>query len=266
MADNVPQSSFIPKQGVRTTTKKRSIKRVYILSYIAFSVFIITVLTTLAVVVYKIQVEQRKDEVITQFIEETARFDDSLIVDTVSLEQQLTAARGLLNRHIALTDMLSALEDTVTDRITYNQLTMERQNDTLQFTFGGTTNIFDAVAFQDEVLAQNSVFNDVEIDSIAYTAPGFDDEGERVDSNEDGVTLPINFSFVHTMSAADINYSPESEEVNTVETTTSADSDVVGMPPGFGVSPFGGATTSDSSEVDNDDVTSSTTVSEGNQT
>jgi len=207
MVDRVPQTSFIPKQGVSQPARAIPSKRVYVLGYVSLIVFMTTVLATLGTVLYKISVDKQLQQVINDFTKEENNFDHSIIAAAKTLDNRLAVANNLLNNHNAVSEAFAALEETVTDRVTYTSFSYSsgggESAGEQEIKFEGKTDNFDAVVFQREEYATNPILSSAKLSNIGYGVNAPSGEGAAASLPSD---TSITFTVTEKLTPSELAY------------------------------------------------------------
>ncbi|MEZ4200286.1 MAG: hypothetical protein R3B69_01630 [Candidatus Paceibacterota bacterium] len=208
-------ASFIPKNSKRTQKKVRGTRRIYLLSYVSYVVFFGTLLATVIVFFFSIQVNKSLEASRDRLIEEKNRFSQEDIDGLRHLEKKLIIANDLLNHSTAPSELFSALESVVADNVYFTGFSYQHNvNDTYTVELVGRADALNPVLYQRELLTQNAILGRGDVTSFDYaiSESAEDEESDATTAlvqnllgSEDPV---ITFTFVSRGSVADIPYTP----------------------------------------------------------
>ncbi len=205
--------SFIPKRSTGRVSPTRPIRRIYILSYVAYVLFFGTLLSVVGIFFLEKQAEKQLASYIARVDEERRAFDSNKINAIRRLDLRLRTAERILNWHLAPSRIFEDLEAYITKRVQLTSFTYtyETGSDAM-VSVGGTTDTFDALLFQRELLRESSVFSKADMSLVTYGSPAaLLEEAER----EELVALPgprqrttVSFVFKTDAVRSAIGYAP----------------------------------------------------------
>ncbi len=182
-------SSFIPNTPIRGEKVGRSKKtrKVYVLTYISFVLFFGALVATAAVFFLSMQEEKNLSMQKQQLETERARFAESELERVRELDVRLKTAYTILDNTVSVANLMTALESTLLRpslvsafTLTKNGALESAQAATSKDAFTVSLDVampdFNAVLFQREVLAGNSILQGAEVHEVSYgtTAEGAD--------------------------------------------------------------------------------------------
>lgn len=163
--------SFIPQRPTKGKVAAKSLRKVYVLSYVSYLVFFATLIAVGVVFVYKLSLDGNLASLQGALVEERNAFGHSDLERIQNLDQRIDTATRLVNQHASLLTIFRALESTVADPVELTSFAYDRvkdmQNPTV--TLAAKAEDFDTVLFQQQVLANNETTSGISISSIALT-------------------------------------------------------------------------------------------------
>lgn len=187
------QSSFIPKNPVRGSSRPRPVRRIYLLSIIASSIFVATLMAAVGIFIYTITLERELAAQQQRLNEQRDSFSQSNLEQVLEFEARLEAANQILSQQVYVPVLLEALEQTALQSTTYSGFEYEKDdaNNSI-ITLNSTNPSFDGIIFQREVLASNEILQGAKIQDISYG--GNTDDATAVNQ--------IQFAIEHTPNSA----------------------------------------------------------------
>lgn len=206
--------SFIPQRPQKGKVAAKSLRKVYVLSYVSYLVFFATLMAVGGIFIYKLSLTSNLTSLQEQLVEERNAFNHSELQRIQNLDLRIDTAAQLVNQHASLLTIFRALENTVADPVALRSFDYSRvkdlQNPTV--TLAATAEDFDTVLFQQQVLANNETTSGVSISSIALTHS--EDETGQPDRNSESV---VELEFVTEIGAGAINYRGTSQSFREVQ-------------------------------------------------
>jgi len=156
---NPQGTSFIPQRPTQGTIKNRTVKKVYLLTYISFILFFSTILGTAATFVYKnIQIKRLEIQK-SQLVAEKNKFSESDIESVRELDKRIESAKIRLANHVSVVSVFKALEESTAQSMLLKTFEYTREDDASpKVVLTAETKIFNSVLFQREILSANAVF------------------------------------------------------------------------------------------------------------
>jgi hypothetical protein len=199
--EQTPKTSFIPKQaiGVARTRERRTFNVFTVLAIVG----LLSVLTLSAGLFFYKEFTGRKLDAQKQGLADFKdRFDSSAADDIREiklLEDRFILAKGLLDEHLAVSELFDALEDRTQASAQIKSFEFERlESGTAQVTLKGEALTFNTLALQKRELVAESTFTD---GSIVFT----DINVESTEEGEERVT----FGVMAGVAIDEIVYMPE---------------------------------------------------------
>lgn len=232
MADN-SATSFIPKNSNRPKKKVRSTKRIYLLSYISYVLFFASLLSTLGVLFYSVQVDHALDDAKTRLQSEQDSFRTEDIARIRNLEKKLIVADRLLNQLTAPSRIFQELEKVVADNIEFTSFiyTLEANNRST-ISLSGRADDFNQVLYQRDQFNRSQVLNAAQLVSYDFVAgPGEDDDQGPLTQEKIITSLllaeedTLVFTFETSLNSSLIAYDPALSPLVVESVTAEADSE-----------------------------------------
>lgn len=147
-------TSFVPKQPVATTPKRRSGSN----PFLALSYFIlaIVVLGCFAVFGYKLYLEGVAKHKADQVIQAQNSIDQATVTQFIRLRDRFTAAKDVLNHQVALSRFFDVLETLTLQGVRFSGLKVSVVEDrTASVTMNGSAKSFNTLAAQSQAFASD---------------------------------------------------------------------------------------------------------------
>ncbi len=206
--------SFIPKQAKPVASRTRTVRKVYLFSYISYVVFFGTLLVVAALFVYEVQINKNLNNQKSALIAERESFSQSDIERVREFEARLLTANMLFSQHAAVSVLLEGFEKTVLENVQFNNFSFLREPDgTYVASAEGVTSDFDSLLFQRQVLKEDDLFSQSEISNIGFSSTEDEDSASsesRISFTLKKVVTPAEISYMN-IAAAQAN-APESTD------------------------------------------------------
>lgn len=190
-------SSFIPRQKTPVPQRTRRVhRRVYVLSYIVYTIFFGALLTVGGLFVWEWQLQKGFDIKKQQLTEERSQFNQSDIERVRELHTQLVLVEKMLDQHPSVSKVFSALEESTLQSIqirNFDIIEAIDDNDMFLITFTGAADNFDAVLFQRDVLQGNALLSEARVVDVTYGNAEEDNSNDLITYR---VTISLPFSSI----------------------------------------------------------------------
>ncbi|HUD04155.1 MAG TPA: hypothetical protein VMR73_01545 [Candidatus Paceibacterota bacterium] len=166
------QSSFIPKKPIMNAPRTYHAP-LSIFSIVSVSLFILTILGSVGVFLYQNYLNNEIAAASSSLHTEQDEFDQSTIEQLARLDSRLTVAQGLLQKHVAVSNFFSALEDVTlpTARFSNFAFSVGAQN-ALTISMNGEAESFTSVALQSDALISDTYFKNVMVSDFSVEQSG----------------------------------------------------------------------------------------------
>ncbi len=235
-------SSFIPKAGAGPVRKTRSVKRVYLLSYISNIVFFSVLFAVIGIYVYAALIDRSLAQVQADLDTARSRFGIEDIQRIKLLDKRLSTASSLLNGSTAPSSIFASIESVVADNIVFSGMTYRQlPNNKYELTLTGRADDFNQIIKQNEILTSDNLLRGANITAFDYSIGG--DESAVFAGGGEAV---LTFVFSDINDVSEIPYEPTLPDV--IESPT--DIEVIEVGPSVDESAEQGVTETDSSTTD----------------
>jgi len=203
--ENKFQTSFIPKKSFDDMGKV-SVKTPHnILSLIAGTMIIITLVVAGGVFGYKILLNKKIEAISIEVSNKEKTFDYGTIESIVLVDKQLKSAETLLKNHVAVSNVFTILEDATIKNVRFLNFS---------FTYLSPTKV--ALSMKGEARSFGAVARQAEVFSTATTTAQYFKDTLFSDFNLDQ-SGNVTFSFLATLDPRLTAYKPE-KNINTLIT------------------------------------------------
>jgi len=130
MPNNQRKNSFIPRTNSvepSTSDSKRSGGTIFIL--VSFGLFIVTVLASVGLFLYKQSVKSNLTEKQQQLEQARSSFDPALIDELSQLDNRISTAEQLLNNHLAFTPIFPIIESVTLKSVSFNSMEVAQKEE-----------------------------------------------------------------------------------------------------------------------------------------
>ena len=178
----IHNSSFIPKNTTRAPKRVNvTRRRVYVLSYISYVVFFGTLLATIGIMFYSIQITKALEASRVQLEDQRVRFTETNLDGVRGLEKKLKAARQTLNDLHSPSKIFTEIEATIADNIRLVSFTYEYfPNRQFLLSLAGETQGFGEIINQDQVFSESKLLGAGEVITFDYAPAESEEEGEDI--------------------------------------------------------------------------------------
>ncbi len=161
-------TSFVPKQPVRAGAKftKSGGNTLLFLSLVILGIAILASGGVFGYQRYLMSVRDAKAEEVRQA---EAAIDSSSVEEFIRTRDRFTAAQGLLDNHVAVSNFFALLESITLQTVRFNSLSFTLTEDrSAEISMSGTARTFNALAAQSSVFAEEkrvkrAIFSDIKV-------------------------------------------------------------------------------------------------------
>lgn len=165
------QNSFIPRNTARKSKAVGGVRRVYVFTYVSYTIFFGTLLAAAGVFLYESLLTAELNSTKTEIAQQQNNFNNDDLLLVQEFEQRIQFAEERFNAHVPVTGILAALGSVIADPVLFNNFTLDRQsNDTVTVSVTAQTDSFDSVRFQREAFAGNPVTRGAVTSDISITS------------------------------------------------------------------------------------------------
>lgn len=199
---NPQGTSFIPQRPVRNKAEPRRVRKIYVLAYLAYVIFFGSLVAAGLVFFFKFSLDVQLDAQREALELERQKFNQGDIESIRDLDKRLQMAEERLNNHVSVLAVFEALERSAVQSLSYTAFTYKRLNDTFPLiTFSGTSDRFNNILFQREVLASNPILAGSSFEEMQVQS--------KTDPNNTALTQEIvTFTLQKEVDTSLIGYTP----------------------------------------------------------
>ncbi len=213
-------TSFIPKKNVmspKVTPTRNS--GAQLLSMIGLFIFLATVIAAAGVFGWQYQLESTIETQIGSLRTARDQFDEKTIKGATRLNERITAASALLEKHVAPTNIFVLLEDYTLKNIWFKsfQYSTDVENDAITISGDGEaipgsndTSGYETVILQSDKFGSDSNFRDVIFDNVQPSQVG----------------RSVNFSFSATLDPSIASYDNKLGDDSLIEFNETSEEDL----------------------------------------
>lgn len=152
-------SSFIPKAPAsKNVPRPRGIKRIYIFTYISLVLFFGTLIASAATFFFDVTVNSQLALQKEQLANERNAFNTNDLVRLRDLERRIESAKRILNSHVSVSKLFTALEASTVSGVQLTGVRYERSSfGGINFGVGAQTASLNTARFQREAFATNEI-------------------------------------------------------------------------------------------------------------
>lgn len=165
------KGSFIPKSPVSTVSKKRPVRRLYILSYLIYSVFAGAVVLAGVTFFYELTQNQQLNAKLNQLAQERGAFEAEELTRLAALDTRLDYAASLLSGYNSVRTLLAALEEVTVATVTLAGFSYTQgESNQIELTLQADSPNFDVALFQRKQLEQHPVLRGASVTGVSYSS------------------------------------------------------------------------------------------------
>ncbi len=241
---NSQNTSFIPQRPTQGKINNRSVRKIYILSYVSYVVFFGTVFAAIAVILYTLSLHNQVNAQKQKLTQEKSQFGQGDIESILQLESLIATAKQKMDAHISIPRIFTALENSTLEALQIKEFSYKRENDNPpEILLTASASNFNDVLFQNEVLKANPILKSASFSKIILTTLlPTDTEFKPTSSNEEDPIPSIDFEIGINVDPALVNYEPPQVVSTSSASTTSSGSSADSLP----TNDFGAGVTGDS--------------------
>lgn len=168
---NPQGTSFIPQRPTHGKSAPRKVRKIYVLAYLSYVIFFGALISAAGIFFMNFSLNAQLESQRQKLASERELFNEADIESIRDLEKRIGIAQERLNKHVSVLAILEALEVSAVRSLYFESFTYEREGDEFpKVVFGGTSDQFNNILFQREVLATNPIlagsnFKEVGIES-----------------------------------------------------------------------------------------------------
>jgi hypothetical protein len=197
-------TSFIPQRPAHGKAAARKVRKIYVLAYLSYVLFFGALISAGIVFFLGFSLDAELTERQSQLAAEKERFNQGDIESVRDLEKRINLARERLDNHVSVLAIFEALESSAVKSLAFTGFSYKREGDEFPLvTFKGTSDQFNNILFQREVLSTNPILAGSTFKEVSVEAPN--EEGGEAQ----GV---VQFTLEKKVDTSLIGYTPRVEE------------------------------------------------------
>lgn len=170
MAPNF-QSSFIPKEPITEEVFKK--KKAGLFGVLAVSLFITSIIVSIAMYVYKGIVKGEIQNLQSQLAESEKNIDKKTIDEMSQFGKKLNAAKSIVFRHQVISNFLDTLASSTVSSVQFTDFSYSNLKEgSLSVTLKGKATSYASVALQENVFSKNKYFKSVLFSNLTLADKG----------------------------------------------------------------------------------------------
>lgn len=171
MAPNF-QSSFIPKEPVTEEVFKK--KKAGAFGVLAISLFIISIIVSVAMFVYKGILENEIKNLESQLVESEKSIDKKTINEMSQFSKKLEVVKSIVFKHQIMSKFLESLASSTVSSVYFTGFNYQGLADKdLSVALQGKAQNYTSIALQENVLNQNKDFKSATFSNLSLDGKGF---------------------------------------------------------------------------------------------
>ncbi len=184
------QSSFIPK-GPVTSSEPFQKKKGSIFSTLIVIFFILVLIMTAGLYMYKKMLEGNIESLKSQLVEAEKNIDSKSIKRMYDFSRKLSIARGIVQNHLVASNAIEALSSSTVRSVNWNSFVFDSDLNTFRMNVKGSAPSYAAVALQENALKNEKSFQSISFSNLTLSEKG-----------------SISFDAVITVEAGALRYDP----------------------------------------------------------
>lgn len=196
-------SSFIPQRPARGKVAAKSFRKIYVLSYVSYLIFFSTLLAVAGVFFYKLSLQAQLQGLKEDLVAQKNLFNQTDLDRIRNLDNRIDAATQLVQGHVSLLTIFSALAENITDPVQFLSFNYDRREDarTPKLALSATAKDFDEVIFQKKVFGDAKITGNFFVDNVSLSTQPVDQERLEL-----GVEQVVNVNLTADLVLSDINF------------------------------------------------------------
>ena len=164
MTDQNFKTSFIPTKPIQTVSKggKLGISKGNFLNILTLGIFLVTIVITGGVVIYKIYLQKQVSNQIVQLEGARAALDSPLVTEADRLNTRMKNVVSLLDEHLAPSELFALLEKKTLKTVQFNDLTYTVEADgKVKIEASGSASSYEAIVSQSQEYGKSTYLKDI---------------------------------------------------------------------------------------------------------
>ncbi len=179
--DSSQTSSFIPKSPVRGNVAKRKVRKVYVITYVIYIVFLGVLIASAFVWFLKMTATSGLSSIQADLAAEKTKFNQSDMAMVLELSERMEEAYTLLNQRVYLESVFDALEAVTAAPVFLTGMEYKKDEGAkLVLSLTARATDFNAVRFQRQLLSTSNVLAGAKITNVEYGVRELTENGTSV--------------------------------------------------------------------------------------
>ena len=158
--------SFIPNKPVSSGTKQRKVKRVYLLTYVVYIFFAVTILLSGALWFYQGQLNSQLADVQAAIEVEQQQFDQTALLTLVDFDSRLEQAANIFFSRAEVTTLLSVLEEVLISGTSLAGLSYNEESNLVVLDIIPQFQTMNDALYRREIINDHVLFSDAAISGV----------------------------------------------------------------------------------------------------
>lgn len=170
------QTSFIPKKPISSPDGAgiSVVRRTNIFSIVTAVVFVMTVLISLAMFLYKNVLTEQIKQADISVAEARKAYEPEIIQELIDVSTKIKSSEKLLDEHIVVSEVLQLFEELTLRRMRFDNFSYKNNGLTLpELKMKGEVQSYNALAQQQEIFFENDYLKEPRFSGMALTENGF---------------------------------------------------------------------------------------------
>jgi hypothetical protein len=169
------QTSFIPKNPVIATSGQSAVasRSGNIFSMLAGVLFVITVLVSGGLFIYKNILESKRAAADQSLSAAREAFQPEKIQELIDVDSRIVSAKVLLDKHVAISGLLSLLQNLTVRNIRFDNMLYARKGDgSVTLSLDAEAATYNALALEQDIFSKNESMKNPEFSNFSLSENG----------------------------------------------------------------------------------------------
>lgn len=249
------KGSFIPKSPVGNVTKKRPVKKLYVVSFIVYAFFVGSLVVAGGTFAYQFSQEQRYSGKLIELDAISREFDSGVLQSIVALDTKIRNAATLLAEYNSVPTLLTAIERFTVSSVQLSEFSYRKDNgNEFVVAMVATNPDFNVALFQRQQLENDPLFAEADVTNVMYSAA------------TNNTPAAVRFTITNALTPGSLPYQPTLTPtaiptVPVVDAVSETESDTVSVLVEEGEVVVGGGEAADVLPAENEPLSDDTVVS-----
>lgn len=167
------RTSFIPKKNVTPVVEKKRRKNVNILSFIAFVIFLLSLLTSGGLYLYKVLIEKNIDEMSLSIDRVREAIEPNLVANLIEIDSRLNTSQNLLENHKIISPIFRLLEESTLKTVRFDDFKYTiSENEGSVLRLSGEARNYASLALQSDIFGSEEMFEEPIFSNLRLNSRG----------------------------------------------------------------------------------------------